>query len=78
MRNPACHRDIRRIRHTYNNLQDLLLLCQKSDPHAFMFASFVFMKFEESGRSDAFFNDGERTELGTEIASEVGQTEHRA
>ena len=43
-----------------------------------MFASFVFMKFEESGRSDALFNDGERTELGTEIASEVGQTEHRA
>ena len=63
MQNPAYHHDIRRIRHTYNNLQDLLLLCQKQDPHAYMSASFIFMKFEESGRSNTFFHDGESTEL---------------
>ena len=74
MQNPAYHRDIQKIRHTYNNLQDLLLLCQKQDPHAYMAASFVFMKFEEGGRSDTFFHDDEHTSHGTEIVREARPT----
>ena len=74
MQNPAYHRDIRKIRHTYDNLQDLLLLCQKQDPHAYMAASYVFMKFEESGRSDTFFHDDEHTGHGTEVVRETRPT----
>ena len=39
MRNPFYHRDFKRVRTTFNYLQDLALLCQRPEPQSYMSAA---------------------------------------
>lgn len=66
MRSPLYHRDFKRVRKTLNYLQDLALLCQRPEPQGYMSAAITFMKWEESGRSDTFFQRDDLTEVGNE------------